>query len=111
MTPPLISEQYIDDGRGPWYLWKFELINQTTRLRLPRTSRILAVAAQHNAPRLWVMAPTTAVVDDYSTLEIRYYGTGHMMLERPSDHVGIILLDDGGTVLHIFASWHYAQPN
>ena len=84
-------------------IWKFPLeVADEQIIEMPRGAKILSVRIQHEVPCLWALVDTAQRINVPRT--IRIYGTGHNVSSLPDDseHVGMLFLEDGYLVFHVF---------
>ena len=80
-------------------IWKFALDIGNNRLVVPKGSRLLSLAAQHNVPTIWVECTDTKLSDIW---EITGVVTGHEYEEIDGEFIGTAILDNGSFVVHYF---------
>ena len=79
-------------------IWKYELY-PTTRLELPKESKLLKIDIQYDKPCLWFL------LDPSNEKEYRMfvtYGTGHDVPDEPGQYVGTFFMNGGSLVFHVF---------
>lgn len=85
-------------------IWKFDLaLTDNQELALPKGSKILHVGLQQGAPRVWVLIDAADQPIEEETWEVRLYGTGHPVISRAEDYVGILQMHSDTLILHVFA--------
>ncbi len=84
---------------------KFVLVpGNETRIKLPRSAKVLAVQVQYGNPQVWVELDT-AIQGDWETRSFFVFGTGHQIPDHfQGQYVGTFQLDNGELVFHVYAS-------
>lgn len=84
-------------------VYKYDVpIEDSFRLKLPRTGKFLAFQAQSGRPQIWMLVDPND--DRKLDHEFRLAGTGHPIEEPESDLIyrGTCQMQDGALVWHLF---------